>query len=65
MTFFLLLDNSGSMYLPIGGGLEGTRMDHALRGIQSFLSDLSNPKTSWGSPLSIPCIHPWRNLRTI
>jgi Ca-activated chloride channel family protein len=44
MTFFLLLDNSGSMYLPIGGGLEGTRMDHALRGIQSFLSDLSNPE---------------------
>jgi Ca-activated chloride channel family protein len=67
MTFFLLLDNSGSMYLPIGGESEGTRMDHALRGIQAFLTGLDNPADAVGfgafNTLYTPLAEPSGDMR--
>lgn len=67
MTFFLLLDNSGSMYLPLGVEGEGTRMDHAVRGIQAFLSGLDNPADSVGfasfNTLYTPLAEPSGDMR--
>lgn len=47
-TYLLVLDNSGSMYEPVGDGSGGTRMEHAVRAVKAFLSDLDDPKARVG-----------------
>ncbi len=42
ITFLLVLDNSGSMYDPVGNGSTGTRMDHAVRAVKDFLRNIDN-----------------------
>ena len=42
ITFLLVLDNSGSMYDPVGNGSTGTRMDHAIRAVKDFLRNIDN-----------------------
>ena len=48
ITFLLLMDNSGSMYEPVGKGIVGTRMDHAVRAAKEFLNSIDNPNLRVG-----------------
>lgn len=48
ITFLLVLDNSGSMYEPVGKGLSGTRMDHAVRAVKNFISNIDNTNVRVG-----------------
>jgi len=48
ITFLLVLDNSGSMYESVDGGLTGTRMDHAVRALGDFLNSIDNPNVKVG-----------------
>lgn len=48
INFLLVLDNSGSMYEPVGDGTSGNRMDHAVRAVKEFLSGLDNPNARVG-----------------
>ncbi len=48
ITFLLVLDNSGSMYEPVGDGMTGNRMDHAKRAVKKFLDSLDEQSTRVG-----------------
>ncbi|MCK5673936.1 MAG: VWA domain-containing protein [Spirochaetales bacterium] len=48
ITFLLVLDNSGSMYDPVGNGSTGTRMDHAVRAVKEFLRNIDNSNVRVG-----------------
>jgi Ca-activated chloride channel family protein len=48
ITFLLVLDNSGSMYEPVGDGIAGNRMDHAKRAVKEFLGSLDKQSTRVG-----------------
>ena len=48
ITFLLVLDNSGSMYEPVGDGTAGNRMDHAKRAVKEFLGSLDEKSTRVG-----------------
>ena len=48
ITFLLVLDNSGSMYEPVGDGMAGNRMDHAKRAVKEFLGSLDEQNTRVG-----------------
>ncbi len=47
-AFLLVLDNSGSMYEPVGDGIAGNRMDHAKRAVKEFLGSLDEQNTRVG-----------------
>lgn len=48
INILLVLDNSGSMYQPVGDGKSGNRMDHAVRAVRDFLTELDNPNARVG-----------------
>lgn len=48
ITFLLVLDNSGSMYDPVGNGSTGTRMDHAVRAVKDFIRNIDNVNVKVG-----------------
>ena len=49
MTFLLVIDNSGSMYDPVGHGEQGSRMEHALKALYAFLDEIKSSKTRVGA----------------
>lgn len=48
ITLLLVIDNSGSMYDPVGHGQKGSRMEHALQAVHAFLDEITSPETRVG-----------------
>ncbi|MCK5199515.1 MAG: VWA domain-containing protein, partial [Spirochaetales bacterium] len=69
ITFLLVLDNSGSMYEPVGDGMAGNRMDHAKRAVKEFLGSLDEQNTRVGLAVFntkyILLVEPDKNIKAI
>ncbi len=69
ITFLLVLDNSGSMYEPVGDGMDGDRMDHAIRAVKEFLGSLDKQNTRVGLAVFntkyILLVEPDKNIKAI